>query len=383
VSNFKTLILKFLILLVPLSSLVLFITAFQLLHIERVEQFQREFESNNFFELSSSDVYLIARKLDALSKKITFSCLNGYRNDALFFQLNSTSCKPSLLKPGITIYNPPANDVRIDVLLSPSKRSLNYLIIFIFFQFVTLSTMFLMIRHSERSKTLKNKNELELSAALGKLASQLAHDIRSPLAALKVLGPSLENVSSDQSELFHQVTKRIQEIAQKLLDLSRTSESKTPQRNPLLFEKFKVAEAIEKVFKEVSITIPKTIILNLIPPLLEDSIRADESQFLRAVTNILVNAVQAIPPAKKGAINVIVKNTKKLITIEIKDNGIGIKKEHLKSIGNYRFTQVKIDGSGLGLSFAKDFFRSINGKLSIQSKLGIGTTVTITLPAAS
>jgi len=151
-----------------------------------------------------------------------------------------------------------------------------------------------MIRHSERSKNLKNKNELELSAALGKLASQLVHDIRSPLAALKVLGPSLENVSSDQSELFHQVTKRIQEIAQKLLDLSRTSESKTHQRNPLLFEKFKVAEAIEKVLKEVSITIPKAIILNLIPPLLEDSIRADESQFLRAVTNILINAVQAI-----------------------------------------------------------------------------------------
>ncbi|MDO5010863.1 MAG: sensor histidine kinase, partial [Intestinibacter bartlettii] len=106
----------------------------------------------------------------------------------------------------------------------------------------------------------------------------------------------------------------------------------------------------------------------------------DIEQMERIMLNILSNAIKYNRP--NGNINVIVKDKKEEIYIEVTDSGIGIPKDRINSIFD-RFERMENknavikEGSGIGLSIVKKLVDALDGKIEIESELNEGTTVRI------
>jgi two-component system cell cycle sensor histidine kinase/response regulator CckA len=103
----------------------------------------------------------------------------------------------------------------------------------------------------------------------------------------------------------------------------------------------------------------------------------------QVIQNIIINAKQAMPEGGKVLIsteNVTGENGMKHLRISIKDTGIGIPENHLAKIFDPYFT-TKQTGSGLGLSVCYSVVQKHGGRIFVESKIGIGTTFHIMLPA--
>ncbi|HEX74800.1 MAG TPA: PAS domain S-box protein [Dehalococcoidia bacterium] len=121
------------------------------------------------------------------------------------------------------------------------------------------------------------------------------------------------------------------------------------------------------------------------------SVEVDEGQMNQVITNLVINADEAMPEEgilNIGARNSVVKTSSTLplpegnyVEITIEDHGIGISREHLSKIFDPYFT-TKQKGSGLGLSTAYSIVKNHEGYITAKSKLGVGTTFHIYLPAS-
>ena len=108
-------------------------------------------------------------------------------------------------------------------------------------------------------------------------------------------------------------------------------------------------------------------------------IRGDEAALEQLFLNILLNAAHAIAPGGEGTVELQVATT--LVQVTIRDNGAGIPAERLESVFDPFYT-TKIDGTGLGLSVARQIVAAHGGSISIDSSVGRGTSVVIGLPVA-
>jgi len=113
-------------------------------------------------------------------------------------------------------------------------------------------------------------------------------------------------------------------------------------------------------------------------------VHGNEQELLRLFTNLLGNAVNYTPI--EGQILVTATQEGQDVRITVADNGIGIAPEHLPHLGErfYRVDTARTraeGGTGLGLSICRSIVQAHHGDLTIQSQLGVGTAVTITLPS--
>ena len=111
---------------------------------------------------------------------------------------------------------------------------------------------------------------------------------------------------------------------------------------------------------------------------------ADDEKILRLLINLVGNAIKATP--KGGLVSAVFGSTDQNAVIVVSDTGAGIAPEHLGKIFN-RFYKIPggggyNDGTGLGLAICKAIVESNGGEISVQSKVGKGTTFSITLPLA-
>ncbi|HBF42038.1 MAG TPA: hybrid sensor histidine kinase/response regulator, partial [Desulfobacteraceae bacterium] len=121
-------------------------------------------------------------------------------------------------------------------------------------------------------------------------------------------------------------------------------------------------------------------------------VEVDEGQITQVINNLIINAGQAMPEGgiiKVRAENIVVDAAQglplkggKYVKISIEDQGIGIAKEHLQKIFDPYFTS-KQKGSGLGLATAYSIVRRHDGCIQVKSKLRVGSTFHIYLPASS
>jgi len=106
-------------------------------------------------------------------------------------------------------------------------------------------------------------------------------------------------------------------------------------------------------------------------------VKIDVSQINLAISNLLINSVQAV--SERGEIHLLTRASKKNVFIIIKDNGTGISKDHLHKIFDFMFS-TKPTGSGLGLSIAKKIISDHHGDITVRSELNRGSTFRIRLP---
>jgi len=114
-----------------------------------------------------------------------------------------------------------------------------------------------------------------------------------------------------------------------------------------------------------------------------DKIMGTKEYIHEVISNLLANSVKYTPPNGKVRVSVVDKGD--TILIEIKDTGIGIPKEDLPKVFDefYRASnakEIEKDGSGLGLSIAKQIVKRHNGKIWVESREGKGSTFFIVLP---
>lgn len=217
--------------------------------------------------------------------------------------------------------------------------------------------------------------EAEKLAALGKLSGIVAHDLRNPLAVIRnsayLLRKNLEGTKDSRVikylELLDEEVDVADSIIEEVLSFTRIKNIK--------LSSFKINEIAEKVLTKINIPESVKIIKSLDKSI--PAMQGDKEQLQRLMTNLIRNAVEAMPEGGKLTITAAFKDT--VILIKISDTGVGIDKEEADRIFEPMFS-TKIHGTGLGLPACKNIVEAHKGHISVKSQKGKGTVVSVVLP---
>lgn len=235
------------------------------------------------------------------------------------------------------------------------------------------------------------REELGKQAAIGTLAAQVSHDIRSPLSALNLVVSTLANLPEEKRILIRSSVNRINDIANDLLCKSKNNS--TPKlegtTTPTTNVKIEMLSAlVDMLISEKRIQIRDKFNVGLEVDLSNSYgsfIFIDSTELKRVLSNLVNNSLDALAKRSEGIVKVQVRYFNKESFITIQDNGQGIAPEVLPLLGRRGFSYEKNEtntGSGLGLYHAKSTIESAGGSFRINSIHGEGTTVTVTLPNA-
>lgn len=226
---------------------------------------------------------------------------------------------------------------------------------------------------SRLSESENKRVAAETSRALTDLAVQVAHDIRSPLSAMKIAISSRGGLA-EAGELLSAAVERIEKIASDLLiqrksDVSAESMALKDLR-----------ESTEKVITEVAMNHRQVKMENRMTKIdgRELSIAIGQAAFERVLSNLLTNSA-----AVSSTVAIDCVATGDRLNVKIQDNGPGIPQAVLSALENGRSHTTKPDGNGLGLLHVKKTIESRGGQLTIQPTQGQGTLIEISLPTKS
>lgn len=214
--------------------------------------------------------------------------------------------------------------------------------------------------------------EVEKKVAKNEIAQQVRHNLRTPLAALmRIPGKLTENVSKER-ELLELTIGQIRDLISKLDD--RPNETLTESFSTDIFG------TLEQAKRELTAMVPRAVefefdIEDIIASAL---VRHIPCELRSIIGNIVTNSIEAIKP--DGKIVVRVRDSASEIVISVADTGFGIKSENLSKVFQRNYSEGKSNGSGIGLSHAKENIEAWNGAINVESTLNLGTTVTFTLP---
>jgi signal transduction histidine kinase len=224
--------------------------------------------------------------------------------------------------------------------------------------------------------TIKKQSRL---AALTEIAAQVAHDIRSPLAALNVALQDMSALPEKRQELARGAMGRIGEIARDLLDNYKKPNASPAVEKPVSPQELKCL--IEPVISEKRAQYASKPDITIEFPVAAENAKVivQPAEFRRIISNLVNNAVEAFESGGRVTIELAKAGDK--ILLKIGDTGKGIPAAILAKLGQKGETHGKAGGTGLGLYHARTSVESWGGKLDIHSVVGKGTTVTIELPA--
>ena len=218
----------------------------------------------------------------------------------------------------------------------------------------------------------------EKLAAMGRLISQIAHELNNPLYGimntLELLKTEVspENKRRRVLDMALSETVRLSELLRKMLSFSRADEEeKQPVDVNTILDEILLLMATQ--LRENSIRIRRSFEDHL------GKVYASKNQLRQIFLNMIANAREAMPEGGNLTVKTISKG--EWIHIELSDTGSGIREEDLDKIFDAFFTtKDSVKGVGLGLSVCYGFVKDHGGNLRVLSKVGEGTTFTIVLP---
>ena len=244
---------------------------------------------------------------------------------------------------------------------------------------------FALKERDERLKDFTRKKfmESERLALIGQLAANVAHELNNPLQGIVTYSHLMleKNICDEPTNqnIRKIVTQadRCRDIIRGLLDFSR---QRKPDKtlcdiNSILNEGISFVEN-QALFHNIK------IVMNL-----EESLPkavTDPSQIVRVFINLIVNAAEAMEGNGRLTISSKVDTNTKCIEIEVTDTGPGIPEDNLDKIFDPFFTTKETGhGVGLGLAISYGIIKEHKGSISVESKIGLGTTFIVRLPLAS
>ena len=237
------------------------------------------------------------------------------------------------------------------------------------------------------------KKEIEVriqyEQELKELISNISHDIKTPLTAIKGYAEGLIDGVADTPEKREKYLKTIYTKASDMTTLvdELSFYTKIDTNNiPYNFEKVRVndyfRDCVEDNVPELELV---NVALSFDSSVTEDvQVLGDREQLRRVMNNLIGNAVKYRGDKEQGHIAVRLTEDEKLVWVEVEDNGQGIPENAIKSVFE-RFYRAdasrnsKQGGSGLGLAIAKKIIEEHGGSIRAESELGVGTKIIFSL----
>ena len=227
---------------------------------------------------------------------------------------------------------------------------------------------------TELAQTFEHIRRSDTLNVVGQLAAGIAHEIRNPMTSIKgfidLIKPELDAKNGMYYEVVTMELERLDLIINEFLFLSKPKS--------LLFDKHSLIKTIQSTIELMQGQFSlHNIIIEVNYPLNDMFIYCNHNEVKKVMINLLKNAQEVIQ--ENGKIVIEFSSDEKYHSFSIRDNGSGMSEEQLNQIGNAFYT-TKEQGTGLGLFVTKKIVEEHGGKLSVESKLGIGTTFTVELP---
>ena len=221
----------------------------------------------------------------------------------------------------------------------------------------------------------------EKMASLGQLVAGVAHEINTPVASIKSNNSLISKLISkieqeDLKEMFNEINaldseaiQRISNIVVSLKKFVRLDESELQEAN---INK-ELDLTLDLIRHETKNKIEVVKNYGEIPP-----IKCYPNMLNQVFTNILVNACQAIE--NEGKITITTEYDANILTVKIRDTGRGIPRENISKIFTAGYTTKNVGvGTGLGLAISQKIIDKHNGKIKVNSEVGVGTEFVITI----
>jgi|GEM_PF-934132 len=268
-----------------------------------------------------------------------------------------------------------------------------------------------LIEESHNKLLQKSKSETLVS-----IAKQVAHDIRSPLSALTMLSDAFNLVPEEKRLIIRGAIQRINDIANDLLQKSKENASDA-KNNTSLAQKNQIQQQsptdtsnTNKNLKTQIELLPAVVDLIISEKRIQyrdkmnveitsdfshsygEFAEINANELKRVLSNLINNSVEAFAQ-QTGKIIVSIQNDQNsdqnsiqnTVSIVVRDNGKGIPPQILAKLGEKGISFGKegtASGSGLGIYHAKNTIESFNGKFEVLSRVGVGTTITMSFPKA-
>jgi len=230
----------------------------------------------------------------------------------------------------------------------------------------------------EKARLQDQLRHADRLATIGQLAAGVAHELNEPLgnalgfAQLAKKCPGLPEQAEQDVEKAVQASLSAREVIKKLMLFARRMPPKKTQVNlnqlveeGLYFLESRCAKEGIELVRSLSPNLPE--------------ITADPGQLTQVLVNLVVNAIQAMPEG--GKLTVRTDAGDGYISLKVEDTGLGMKGDVLKKIFMPFYTTKDVDkGTGLGLAVVHGIVSSHGGSISVDSKVGRGTSFEVKLP---
>ena len=240
------------------------------------------------------------------------------------------------------------------------------------------------------AKRIIEKQNKELKATLNnrdKMYSVIAHDLRSPMASIRMVlnlvvqSTSADTVGPELYTLLDQANRESEEVHDLLDNLLKWTKSQTGRLNVVLqdLDLNDIIPGVVEIFEMIAQT--KHITLDLQKTEDPLKVHADNDMLKTVLRNFMSNAIKFSP--ENSTIQILMANEGEFARVSVKDEGVGIAADRLDTIfhkGETTYGTGGEEGSGLGLQLCQDFARKNGGDCYVESVEGQGSTFSFTVP---
>jgi two-component system phosphate regulon sensor histidine kinase PhoR len=267
-----------------------------------------------------------------------------------------------------------ADDAPLQTATTEARRTLGVAV----FATLALASALVLAARAARAETQVTNMRSDFAAAV-------THELKTPIATIQLVSERLassRNTSIERSReyanLALQESRRLRRLIDNLLAYNKITEV----TDAYAFELLEIRALLEESLKEFAFQLSDKsfeVAVDISPDL--PLVLADPTAMRLMLSNVIDNAIRYSPETR--SIRIRAGLAGRFVSIDVSDCGIGISPKDLALVTKrfYRIPHSESGGSGLGLFIARRIAADHHGTLTVQSSLGVGTTVTLTIPA--